>query len=59
MEIEKMTKVTDKFISGYLNGKVFEAIKPLNEIKEALAESEQGLITELDEIIKRILRIEV
>jgi len=36
-----------------------ESIKPLNEIKDALEATEQGLIQEIDGIIKKIISIEV
>jgi hypothetical protein len=54
-----MTKVTEKFISSYLNNKLLEAIKPLNEIKDTLDLSEEKLIAEIDGIIKQILSIEI
>lgn len=54
-----MVKVTEKFISSYLNNKLLAAIKPLNEIQDALDSSEEKLIIEIAGIIKRIISIEI
>ena len=54
-----MVQVKQKFIDGYLNNKLLEAIKPLNEIKDALEAIEQGMIQEIDDIIKKIISIEI
>jgi hypothetical protein len=54
-----MTQVSKKFIDSYLNNKLLEAIKPLNEIKDAVDPTEQGLIQEIDGIIKKIISVEI
>jgi hypothetical protein len=54
-----MAKVSEKFISSYLNNKLLEAIKPLNEFKDALDSSEDKLIVEIVGIIKQIIGIEI
>ncbi len=54
-----MAKVSEKFISSYLNNKLLDAIKPLNEVKDALDTSEENLKTEIDSIIRRVLKIQI
>jgi hypothetical protein len=54
-----MAHVKQKFINGYLNNKLLESIKPLNEVKDALEPTEEGLIEEIDGIIKKIISIEI
>ena len=54
-----MAKIKQSFINSFLSNKVMESIKPLNEIKDALEPSEQGLIKKIDGIIQDILSIEI
>jgi len=54
-----MVKVNQKFIDSYLNNKLLESLKPLNEIQDALDPSEEKLIIEIAGIIKRIISIEI
>jgi prefoldin subunit 5 len=54
-----MAKVSEKCISSYLNNKLLEAIKPLNEMRDALHTSEEKLMAEIDSIIERILSIQI
>jgi hypothetical protein len=53
-----MATVSQKFIDGYLNNKVLEAIKPLNELHDALDPKEQRLIAKINGIIEQILSLE-
>jgi hypothetical protein len=53
-----MAIVTDKFVSSYLNNKLLEAVKPLNEVKDALGASQSVLKAESDRIIQAILKIQ-
>jgi hypothetical protein len=54
-----MIQVKQKFIESYLNNELLESIKPLNEIRGALEQTEQVLIQEIDGIIKKIISIEI
>ena len=54
-----MAKVTDRFISSYLNNKLLEAILPLNQVQDALDPSEQELNKKIEDIKKQIISIEV
>ena len=54
-----MAQVSKRFIDSYLNNKLLESIKPLNEIKDAVDPTERGLIQEIDGIIKKIISIEI
>ncbi len=50
--------VNENFIESYLNNKALEAVKVLNEIKDALDTKEQALIGKINGIIEEIDRIE-
>ena len=54
-----MVRVSEKFISSFLNNKLMGAIKPLNEVKDAIDSSEEELRAEVDGIIQKILSIEI
>jgi len=54
-----MVKVSEKFIESYLNNKLLETLRPLNEFKDALDSSEGELRAEIDSIIQRIISIEI
>lgn len=54
-----MVKVKQSFIETYLFGKIMESIKPLNEFRGALDDSEKELKDKVDEIIRELTRIEV
>lgn len=54
-----MAKVSKRFVHSYLNNKILESIKPLNEIKDALEPVEQELIAEIESIITKIICIEL
>jgi len=54
-----MVKVKQKFIEAYLFRKIMESIKPLNEFKDALDDSEKDLKDKVDGIIRELTRIEV
>jgi len=59
MQEDRMAKVTDRFISQYLNNKLLDAILPLNQVQDAVDPSEQELIKKLEDIKKQIISIEV
>lgn len=54
-----MAKVNQKFVDGYLFGKMLEAIKPLNEVMDALDPSEKELVNKIKNVIQEITSIEV
>ena len=54
-----MARIKESYIRGYLTNKLFEAIKPLNQVKDALEPTEQELIGEIEGIIKKIILIEI
>jgi hypothetical protein len=54
-----MTQVSKRFIDSYLNNKLLEAIKPLNEIKDAVDPTEQRLLGKINGIIEEIISIEI
>lgn len=54
-----MARVKQSFVQGYLNNKLLESVKPLNEIKDALDPSETELIERVDGIINDILSIDM
>ena len=55
-----MVTVRQSFIDSYLNNKLLEAVKSLNQVMDALdLTKEQKVVSEIDEIIKRILAIEI
>ncbi|HXX53167.1 MAG TPA: hypothetical protein VEI28_01210 [Thermodesulfovibrionales bacterium] len=54
-----MARIKQQYIESYLVNKLFEALKPLNEVKDALDPSEIELIAEIDRITKEIVRIEI
>ena len=54
-----MVRIKQQYIQSYLVNKLFESLKPLNEVKDALDPTETELIEEIDGIIKKIVRIEI
>ncbi len=50
--------VNERFIESYMNNKALEAVKILNEIKDALDTKEQALIGKINGIIEEIISIE-
>ena len=54
-----MAKIRQAFIDAFLANKLLESVKPLNEIKDALDPTEEGLIKKIDGIIQEILSTEI
>lgn len=55
-----MAKVRESFVSGYLNNKMLEAVKSLNEIVDALDPvTEKETIDRVERIVKEIISIEL
>lgn len=54
-----MAQVNQKFADRFLFGKILEAIKPLNEVIDALDPSETVLIARGKSVVKEITSIEV
>ncbi len=53
-----MTMVNQKFIETYLYRKVFEAVKNLNEVRDALDPKEAALLQRFEAITKELMSIE-
>ena len=54
-----MAKVKERFVSNELNGRLLEAVKNMNIVRDALDDSEAKVISQVDEIVSLIMRIEV
>lgn len=55
-----MARVRQSFIDSYLNNKLLDAVKSLNQLVDALdLTKEQRVVSQVEEIIKRILAIEI
>ena len=54
-----MAKVTEKFTSKILNQMLLESMKNLNLVKDALDPAEVVVISQVDEAIRLITKIEV
>ena len=54
-----MAAVSQTFVDRYFSNKVLEAIKPLNELHDALDIQEQRLIGKINGIIEQILSLEL
>jgi hypothetical protein len=55
----KMAQVNQKFVDGYLFGKMLESIKPLNQVIDALDPSETKFISRIRKVIQEITSIEL
>lgn len=54
-----MAKVNQKFVDSFLYGKLLEALKNLNQVKDALDPEEKDLLKKLDDISQSIIGIEI
>jgi hypothetical protein len=54
-----MARINQKFIESYLYNKLMEAVKPLNQVSDALDSSEKELKAEIKGIVEQITRIEI
>jgi hypothetical protein len=54
-----MARINQKFIESYLYNKLLEAIRPLNEFKDAIDSTEQVLKAKIEGIIQQIISIEI
>lgn len=54
-----MIKVNQRFIDSFLNNKLLESLRNLNEVKSAVAPTEKILIAKIDQIIEQIVNIKI
>ena len=54
-----MAQVNQKFVDGYLFGKMLESIKPLNQAIDALDPAEKELIIRIGKVIREITNIDM
>ena len=54
-----MIKVNQRFIDSFVNNKLLECLRNLNEIKGAVAPTEKLLIAKIDQIIEQIVNIKI
>jgi hypothetical protein len=54
-----MIKLNQQFANSFLNNKLLESLRNLNEIKSAVDPSEEVLIAKIDQVIEQIVNIEI
>lgn len=55
-----MAQIRKSFIDSYLNNRLLDAVKCLNQVLDAIdTKEEQKLVAEIDDIRKRILSIQI
>ncbi len=54
-----MVRVKPSFVESFLFNRLLEAIKPLNQVIDALEPEEQELIGKIQNIIRQITGIEI
>ena len=54
-----MAKIKERFNESYLNSNLFEAIRHLNKVIDALSPDEKVLIAKIQSINNEILSIEI